>query len=107
MIMKRFVLRRFQFTTRWAVAAVFGLAMVSAFAPAVHQAHAAPRRQPWQNMSPAQLTAAFWQWLLNTTVSASPVFDNTGANFASNQPYFSVPGGSGDLLFLGGTFTVD
>jgi hypothetical protein len=61
----------------------------------------------WRNLSPEQLSTVHWKWILGTQVSASPVFDETGANAFVNQPYFHTPGGAGQLLFLAGTFSVN
>jgi hypothetical protein len=48
----------------------------------------------------SQLTAVWWQWVFSVPVSASPLFDETGAHANNGQPY------SG-LLFLAGTFIVN
>ncbi|HUS36093.1 MAG TPA: hypothetical protein VM680_12150, partial [Verrucomicrobiae bacterium] len=70
-------------------------------------AQAQSGRTPWRNLSPAQLTGVHWQWILGSQVSTSAVFDDTGVFAFNNQPYFTAPGGPGQLLFLGGTFSVN
>ena len=54
---------------------------------------------PWQNLTPSQLTAVWWQWAFSIPESSSPLFDDTGARAHNGQPY-------SDLLFLCGTFSI-
>ncbi|MCI0599023.1 MAG: hypothetical protein L0Y50_12595 [Beijerinckiaceae bacterium] len=81
----------------WAFIA-FVAATVWVFAPLSPAAYAGSTRTPWQNLTQAKLTAVWWQWAFSIPVSSSPLFDDTGANAYSGQPY-------PDLLFLGGTLT--
>jgi hypothetical protein len=90
---------------RRAALKVLAVALAWAAAPAAPLAHAQSPKTPWQNLTPAQMSAVWWQWAYSIPVTGSPLFDNTGASFAAGQPYFTAPGGSGNLLFLGGTFT--
>lgn len=64
-------------------------------------------RQPWRNQSQEQLSTVHWQWVLGSQVTHHPLFDATGADAFVNQPYFTAPGGPGQLLLLGGTFSVN
>jgi hypothetical protein len=89
-------------TLRLATLKGLAVALLWAFTPLAEEAHA---QMPWQNLTPSKMTAVWWQWAYSTPVTGSPLFDNSGANFAANQPYFTAPGGNGQLLFLGGTFT--
>ena len=82
-------------TATWALVAA---ALVWTFTPPVQNAHAASPGTPWQKLTPAQLSAVWWQWALSIQVTDSPLFDDTGVNAFSGQPY-------SDLLFLGGTST--
>jgi hypothetical protein len=97
--MKRFSLYRFHRPVRWAVVAALAVALVWVFAPLSQKAQAVSTHTPWQNMTQSQLTAVWWKWVLSIHVKGSPLFDDTGANAFSGQPY-------SDLLFLGGTFTI-
>jgi len=91
---------------RLAVVAAFAIALVCAFTLPAHKAQAQTTQTPWQNQTQSQLSAVWWEWILNVPVSISPWFDDTGAKAATSQPYFSAPGGNGNLLFLIGTITV-
>ncbi len=61
---------------------------------------------PWQNLTPEQMTAVWWQWALSIPATLSPWPDTTGELAASGQPYFTAPGGDGMLFFLAGTTTL-
>jgi hypothetical protein len=65
------------------------------------------QKTPWRNLTLEKLTAVHWQWIMSSQVATSAVFDDSGVDAFSNQPYFTAPGGSGQLLFLGGTFSVN
>jgi hypothetical protein len=97
--MKRISLYRFHRPVRWAVVVALAVALVWVLAPLSQKAEAVSTHTPWQNMTQSQLTAVWWKWVLSIHVKDSPLFDDTGANAFSGQPY-------SDLLFLGGTFTV-
>jgi len=71
------------------------VALGSSFAPA----RAASTQTPWQNLTPAKLSAVWWQWVLSVPVTYSPLYDETGDNAYSRQPY-------SNLLFLAGTFSI-
>ena len=71
------------------------VALGSSFAPA----RAASTQTPWQNLTPSKLTAVWWQWVFSVPVINSPLYDETGANAYSRQPY-------SNLLFLAGTFSI-
>ena len=78
-------------------------AIVVGLGPA-QKIHAQSTETPWQNLTPSQLTAVWWEWVLSIPVSDNPLFDATGADAVSSQPYYSARG-NGDLLFLAGTIT--
>ncbi len=90
---------------RWAVTAVWAMALVWVIALPAQTAHAQSTQTPWQNLTPSQLTAVWWQWTFSIPASISPLVDTTGSNAAVNQPYYSARGNDG-LFFLGGTFAV-
>ena len=79
---------------------------MSAFSPSLQKAGAQTTQTPWQNLTQSQLSAVWWEFSLSVPVSISPWFDDTGAKAANGQPYFSAPGGAGNLLFLVGTVNV-
>jgi hypothetical protein len=85
---------------RLAVAVVLS-AVVSLvlFSTPVEKAQAASINTPWQKMTPAQLSAVWWQWALGQQTTNSPLFDDTGADAYVGQPY-------SDLLFLCGTISI-
>ncbi len=82
------------------------LVLATVLWPLAQTAQAQSTQTPWQNLTPSKMTAVWWEWALGVPVSSSPWFDPTGANAFSGQPYFTAPGGDGDLLFLAGTFVV-
>jgi hypothetical protein len=92
-------------TLRRVALKVLAVALVWAFWPWAEQAHAQSQQTPWPNLTASQMTAVWWQWAYSVPFTGNALFDNTGANFAAGQPYFSGAGGPGNLLFLGGTFT--
>jgi hypothetical protein len=51
----------------------------------------------WQNLSQAELTVVWWQWVYSIPASDNPLLDDTGASAYISQPY-------SDLLFLAGSF---
>ena len=71
------------------------VALGGSFAPA----RAASTQTPWQNLTPSKLTAVWWQWVFSVPVTSSPLYDETGDNAYSRQPY-------SNLLFLAGTFSI-
>src|SRR2546425_378752 len=89
-----------------AVLAALAVASASALWPLAQKAQAQTTQTPWQNLTQPQLSAVWWEWILGVPVSNSPWFDDTGATATSSQPYFSAPGGNGNLFFLIGTITV-
>jgi len=95
-------------TTKTALrgALLAGIAAIVLVLGPAQKAHAQSTQTPWQNLTPSQLTAVWWEWVLGIPVSDSPLFDATGANAASSQPYYSAQG-NGDLFFLAGTVTVN
>lgn len=60
-------------------------------------------RTPWTGLTPEQLSAVYFQWVAGCPASSNPWFDTTGASVTAGQPYFTAPGGNGQLLFLPGT----
>jgi hypothetical protein len=48
------------------------------------------------------MSAVWYGWILGIPVATNPWFDATGAYATTGQPYFSAPGGNGQLLFLAG-----
>jgi hypothetical protein len=54
---------------------------------------------PMAKSDPGSTDAVWWQWAFSVPVSSSPLFDDTGVDAYSGQPY-------SDLLFLCGTFNV-
>jgi hypothetical protein len=89
-----------------AVVGAFVVAIACVFSPLIQKAQAQSTQTPWQNLTQPQLSAVWWEWILSVRVSSSPWFDATGAQAATGQPYFSAPGGNGNLLFLIGTITI-
>ena len=79
-----------------------GVVLMWAFASPAQQAHAQSTRPlpPWQNLTQAQLTAVWWQWVLGIPLSVNPLVDTSGAHAFEEQPY-------SDLLFLCGTLIVN
>jgi len=66
-------------------------------------AQAQSTRTPWTNLTPEKMTAVWWQWAYSVPYLTSPWWDDTGNKAASGQPYFTAPGGPGELFFLAGT----
>src|SRR3974390_864645 len=64
-------------------------------------------RTPWRALTPEQLSAVYFQWIAGLPAASNPWFDATGASVTVGQPYFSAPGGNGQLLFLPGTLLDD
>jgi hypothetical protein len=89
-----------RFKTAAVCATAVAVAFVCGFSPAVQKANAQTTNTPWQHLTLSQLSAVWWQWAFSIPVSSSPLFDPTGAQAFRGQPY-------SDLLFLGGTFTVN
>ena len=87
------------------LSAIAAIVFVMGSAVLVQKTAAQSTNPPWRNLSLDQLSGVHWQWIYGTQVSKSAVFDDTGFNAFNNQPYFTAPGGSGQLLFLGGTFS--
>lgn len=83
----------------WALVAAVAIILMAAFAPAVKNARAASPKTPWRNLTPAQLSALWWQWALSIPVSDNPLFDDTGRDAFNGQPY-------SDLVFLCGTIAI-
>jgi len=77
---------------RWAVTAALAVGLIF-FAGSAPQARA--DREP----TPAQLTAAWWQWILSIPAEDNPGFDDTGTNAMVNQPFAGK-----ELVFLCGSF---
>ncbi len=75
--------------------------LAAAFALPCQNAHAQSTNTPWQKLTPSQLTAVHWQWLLSIPVAQSPVVDPTGNNAYNGQPYVNT-----GLVFLAGTFAL-
>jgi len=84
-------------TVGWAATAVTAVTLV--FSAFVQDIQAASTQTPWRNLTLSKLTAVWWQWAFSIPVTISPLFDSTGINAHSLQPY-------SDLLFLSGTVTV-
>jgi hypothetical protein len=93
-------------SARWAVIAASAFALLWTFALPAKEAQSASTQTPWQKLTPSQLTAVWWQWAFGIPVARSPFLDPTGANAASNQPYYPGRDNSGGLFFLAGTFAV-
>jgi hypothetical protein len=78
------------------LAAVVSLVL---FCAPAEKAQAKSDSSPWQKMTPADLTAIWWEWALGQQTTNSPLFDDTGADAYVGQPY-------SDLLFLCGTISI-
>jgi hypothetical protein len=77
---------------RWAVTAALAVGFAFVAGPA-------PQARADREPTPAQLTAAWWQWILSIPAEDNPGFDDTGANALVNQPYANK-----GLVFLCGSF---
>ncbi len=82
---------------------LLSIALVSSCVVLASTSQAQSMRTPWNMLTPQQLTAVWWQWATAIPWSVSAWNDQTGANAFSGQPYFTAPGGPGQLLFLAGT----
>jgi hypothetical protein len=89
--MKRFPLSRIR--PRWAVTAAVAVGLVFVAGPS-------PQARAGGHLTPEQLTAVWWQWILSTPAADNPGFDDTGANALVNQPFADQ-----GLIFLCGSFT--
>jgi hypothetical protein len=65
--------------------------------------HSQSTQRPWTTLTPEKLSAVYFQWIVGLPAASSPWFDTNGATVTQGQPYFTAPGGTGQLLFLPGT----
>jgi len=80
--------------------------LTCALAALTQSAWAQSTHTPWTNLTPDKMTAVWWEWGYSIPYATSPWLDESGANAANSQPYFTAPGGPGQLLFLVGTDSV-
>jgi hypothetical protein len=92
-------------TVRLGIVAVCMLALLSAVAMPTTEGYAQSTQTPWQNLTSSQLTAVWWKWVLSIPAARSPLVDTTGANAASDQPYYGIQ--TDGLFFLTGTFVIN
>jgi hypothetical protein len=77
----------------------FAVTLLIMFTSLSQTANAKSTKTPWQNLTPSQLTAVWWQWAFSVPKTNSPLYEDIGSDAYNGQPY-------SNLLFLAGTFSV-